>query len=149
LGLVVLLSGCDFFYGVHREAQLQTMPQLDCVGRVIKATPGVKHLQTMDAVTGQELTLSGLPQEGPVYTFTYTGTAPDKLWGTVQLQADSHGIRFTNDDMWINEKPPQTQVDATRPVMRTIEQGLAAKCGLSDLPVRVREYCTGVVCKPL
>ena len=46
LPLTLLLAGCpgiygDFVYGFRRDADLETMPSVDCVRESIRSTPGI------------------------------------------------------------------------------------------------------------
>lgn len=70
--------------------------------------------------------------------------------GVVQLVENYKGdVAFSQTLLSINSKPPQAEIDATRPVMRTIEANLIHQCGLTKLGTGVRESCTGVECEPL
>jgi len=150
LAATVLLGGCDFIYGVTRDARLESQPALDCVGKVIRATPGIARVEEENRSGGRVLTWSGLQPPNQVYYFRYFGEPGSHVFGFVHLDVYPNGeVEFSNYRIGINRKPPQEDIDATRPVMQKIEAGLAKQCGLTQLPARIKELCTGVDCKPL
>jgi hypothetical protein len=46
----------------------------------------------------------------------------------------------------LNKAPPQAEIDVVRPIMRQLERRLEAECGLRDLSVNIKEWCSGVKC---
>lgn len=139
--LVVTLAGCDFAYGVRRYSRINVLPQLECVSRVIRATPGIASVKERKESTDQDY------PPATVYNFSYRGIEGSSIQGVVQFITRSGAVEFEDTDLWLNAKPPQRQIDATRPVMIRIETNLANQCGVK-LASPVREKCFGVECQP-
>ena len=144
--IALVLSGCDIFYGVTRNATLGTDIQIDCVHHVIETTPGVEKLDYAALHTGK-----GLFHPTPwTYNFSFAGNPKSNIVGSVQIYKEyDGGLSYHDSLIMINQKPPQAWIDATRPVMLEIEKQLAIQCGATDLPTNVKETCQGVVCGPL
>ncbi|HWY61760.1 MAG TPA: hypothetical protein VNW15_07650 [Rhizomicrobium sp.] len=148
--LALGLAGCDTANGVRRSADLDSFPSLDCVRTVVSSAPGVVKSEYRQDEGGTAITLSGLKPEGPTHTITYVGTEESQIWGALQIHQDVRGgISFWQSLIEINAVPPQKAIDASRPVMRQIEFDLASKCGLPELPARVKEWCQRVQCSSL
>ena len=145
------LTACDFFYGVDRSALVATMPDFDCVEHAIRQSPEVVDVQRIrDTSDGVELTYAGLHDIAPIHYFIYRGAADSGVKGAIQLQQNNQdSVTFGDNDMDINRKPPQREIDATRPVMLAIERRLVGQCGMEELPAHVIERCTGVECGPI
>src|ERR1700712_3322125 len=118
-----------------------TTPALDCVQQAIRNTAGVVDVTYKASHTGE-----GLFEPTPwIYTYGFAGKPGSNIIGFLQLEKDYQGhFTYRNTLLGLNTKPPQAQIDATRPVMRAIELALAEHCGLTELPARVREDCIGV-----
>jgi hypothetical protein len=146
VGLALILSGCDFVYGVSREAPLETEISVDCVKRAIESTPAIEKVDYEASHTGK-----GLFHPTPwVYTYEFRGSPQSNISGVLQVYKEYDGKLFYRDYLEsLNFKPPQAWIDATRPVMRGIEERLAMQCGADALPARVKETCNGVTCGPL
>ena len=144
--LAMVVSGCDTIYGVTREAGLEADIQLDCVRRVVASTPGITNLDYDASHDGK-----GLFHPTPwVYNFSFAGTPESNIIGILQIYKEYDGKLSYHDALvMINRKPLQRWIDATRPVMREIEDQLASRCGATGLPDDVKETCQGVVCRPL
>jgi hypothetical protein len=145
-GLAVCLSGCDFIYGVERNANLDAEPAQECVSRVIKSSPGVTEVAYRASHEGK-----GVFHPTPwIYTYMYRGTPEDHIVGALQIYKEYDGqLTYHDTLLGLNTRPPQAEIDATRPVMRKIEIDLANQCGISGLPANVKETCIGVICTPM
>jgi hypothetical protein len=134
--LALTVAGCDSSYGVNRTARLDSLPSLTCVHRAIETSPGVAFVQQNSSED--------------VYTFTYGGTEGSHIRGALQLiMRNSRDVSFSQSLMMLGIYPPQQDIDATRPVMQRIEEALASKCGIAQLPAQIKEQCSGVTCPPL
>jgi hypothetical protein len=143
---LLLVSGCDPLYGVHRTAPLAAAPELICVERAIAQTDGVASVVYHARHEGK-----GLIHPTPwIYDFVWTGAPGSGISGSLQLikTYDGH-ISYSNSRWQIGRPPPQSSIDATRPVMRAMERTVAARCGITELTEAVREDCPGVSCNPL
>jgi hypothetical protein len=151
IGFMLLLSGCDYVNGVQDGTKLSEMPDLRCVTSVVRQAPGVVNVDLKtEKDTGSEITFTGLHPEEPVYYFMYSGKTPEQMGGVVQFQPNWRGYTdFVQSDLWIDRPAPQSQIDATRPVMREIEQDLALHCEIPELKTPLQQMCTGVRCPPL
>jgi|SRR6185437_10394721 hypothetical protein len=147
VGALSLLTACDPIYGVRRDARLEKLPQLDCVIRVMRLTPGVATVDKMQFETGRELTLTGLHKPGVAYAYSYRGADGSHVRGDIQFVTSWRGpVDFSDTLLRMWERPPQEDVDATRPVMRNIETALSNQCEVSELRSSIRERCVGVKC---
>jgi hypothetical protein len=148
VGAVVALSSCDVTYGVRRTARLEALPDMACVERAIRETPGVTTVTFEHrGDDSTEATLSGFHATGEFYRYTYQGAKEAPIFGVVQFMPDWRGyVTFENYTVGMNERPPQKIIDATRPLMHQIESALLQKCGAVNL-TQVDEVCHGVQCK--
>jgi hypothetical protein len=146
LSLALPLASCDIVYGVGRGAPLDTKPELACVERVIRATPGIAEVEFRSYHSGK-----GLFHPVPwTYSYLYHGKDGSYITGALQIVENYDGAVTLGQSLWtFNAPPPQTWIDATRPVMRVIEMRLAEQCGIRDLPLHIKETCHGVQCTPL
>ena len=140
------ISGCDFVYGVMRDAPIDTELSLDCVRQVVETTRGIDKVSYEARHDGKGL----FHPEPWTYNYFYIGTPESHIVGALQIYKEYDGhLSYHNSLMDINTKPPQVEIDATRPVMRAIEMRLSSQCGVNNLPSRVKESCTGVLCGPM
>ena len=145
---LLVLSGCDFAYGVRRSAVLDVEPTLTCVEEVLRSTPGITTVEYKRQEGGRPLTLTGLGPPTVNHAFLFSG--PDHVKGVLQYQREANGdVAFWQSNMGLNSVPPQEEVTATRPVMRRIEVSLAQRCQLHDLPSKVTEWCAKEECPVL
>ena len=140
------VSGCDFLYGVMRDAPIDTELSLDCVRQVVETTPGIEKVSYEARHDGKGL----FHPEPWAYNYFYSGTPESHIVGNLQIKKE-YDARLSYHDtlLAINQKPPQAGIDATRPVMKAMEARLAAQCGITELPARVKETCQGVICAPM
>jgi hypothetical protein len=146
LSLALPLASCDTIYGVGRGAPLDTKPELACVERTIRTTPGIADVEFRSDHSGK-----GLFHPVPwTYSYLYRGQDGSNIAGSLQIVETYDGAITMDQSLWeMNTPPPQTWIDATRPVMRAVEIRLAEQCGVRDLPSRIEETCRGVLCLPL
>lgn len=148
LPILFMLTGCDVLYGVRRTAVLDQVPSLECVSSVVSTTSGVATVEKKSEQSGVAVTLSG--QKDPAYivdNFFFRGIEGSNIVGVLQILQDHRGtITFTHSLFGINRKPPQKEVDATRPIMKRIEDRLVSECGIVQLPAHIQETCSGVDC---
>lgn len=134
-----ILTGCDTMSGVIRDAKLDSFPPLDCIEKTISSTPGVASVKTW--VRNDPYT---------VHYFSYHGAERSHIIGTVYISQNEAGvITFSQSLTELNGHPPQEDIDATRPVMKVIEERLEAVCGVAQLQAHLREQCLDVQCRSL
>jgi len=154
LPLMLLLAGCpgiygDSVYGFRRNANLETMPSVDCVRESVRSTSGVATVDFQQSTGSRPLTWSGVQAADEVYNFSFGGPPGSHIGGALQITRNYKSeIRFEESGLSMGGPPPREQLDATRPIMESIESALAARCGLSTLPVQIRETCVSIDCKP-
>lgn len=154
LPLTLLLAGCpgiygDFVYGFRRDADLETMPSVACVREAIRSTAGVATIDFRQSTGSRPLTWSGVQAANEVYNFSFGGPPGSHIGGALQITRNYKSeIRFEESALSMGGPPLREQLDATRPVMESIENTLATHCGLSTLPGQIRESCIGMDCKP-
>ncbi len=142
----LILAGCDDLYGVSRSADLTAPVETACVRHAVETTPGIVSVDYRESHSGK-----GLFHPTPwTYAYVYRGQPGSNVLGVLDITKDYDGRTHILNTLWqLNAKPPQDEVDATRPVMRRIEAALAAQCGLTDMPAQIRENCRGVTCRIL
>jgi len=147
-GIAILAaSGCDFLYGVNRHTRLPTAPDFECVGQVIRRAPGVDDVEYRRTAGGRPLTWTGLKPPTDVHTYLYRD---GEILAALQVTIEYDGrTDFSQHLLDINRKPPQSQIDASRPVMHWIEEQLETECGITGLASAIEEWCKGVECPPL
>jgi hypothetical protein len=148
LVMALIITGCDVLYGVKRDAPLQSLPKLDCVQGVIERTLGIESVKYRKDEAGTALTISGLKTPASTsYSYVYKGAEGSHIIGDLQVLERYDGtITISQNLRDLNRKPPQEDIDATRPVMILIEQRLEAECGVTNLAGNIKEYCKGVEC---
>jgi hypothetical protein len=149
LGVAIVLTlgtwSCDAVYGVDRSADIDSMPPLDCVSKVVSSAPGVTSVAYRETEGSRPVTWSGIQTADAVHTFFYKGAAGSHIRGVLQIVRGYNGkTQFSQSLGEINIVPSQADIDATRPVMRHIEKALDFQCGLSALSSQVVETCSGV-----
>lgn len=147
-GLYSLLTGCDIGYGITRSAALRAVPPLECVHRVVESTPGIVSVNYSHNEDGTTLTL-----KSPAHiadTFFYSGREGSYISGILQIHQDHRGtVSLSQNLTYLNARPPQSDIDASRPVMAQIEQRLESECGITGLVKNITERCAGVECPKL
>jgi hypothetical protein len=144
------LAACDPLYGVIRQAsKLQTEPTPECVENIIRSAPGVLAVQhDQYAAAGRPITLSGLKPPSIAHRFSFTGS--NQIVGSLEYEVDYKGqVSLSIENQRMAAPPPQEQITASRPVMRFIERSLEAKCGMTNLSVKIKESCRKVACPAL
>jgi hypothetical protein len=143
----LVISSCDFIYGVNRRAPIPAAPDFTCVERVIRAAPGVENVRYSQTQGSRPLTWTGLKPPTGVHTFFYRDA---QVLGVLQITVEYDGkTNFAQTLVDINRKPPQALIDASRPVMQWIEQRLESDCSMTGLTNAIKEDCPGVECPPL
>jgi len=145
------LSGCDTLYGVSRSSKIDSLPSLDCISTVISTTRGIASVKKSVYAGGTAVTLSGLKNPASTsYNFLYHGAEGSHIVGVLQVLQDHTGyIAFSQSLQGINSRPAQEDIDATRPIMKQIEERIGAECAVTHLPTSIREHCRGVQCSPI
>lgn len=137
------LGACDSLYGVSRSADWNAPVEAACVRHAMETTPGVAFVDDRELQSGK-----GLFHPTPwISGYSYRGEPGSKVHGALEISKDHDGPYHLRHMLWqINAKPPQDEIDATRPVMRRIEAALASQCGVT---VPMKETCRGVACPTL
>jgi hypothetical protein len=134
-----LLASCEASFGVFRTAELSIAPSLACVRDVIASIP---EIETVDVRTAKEA------YGRPTTRFGYHGVASGaKVSGEIILQTIDDRVMFSNNAI-TGVPPPQSTIDATRPIMVRIERDLIETCNMEELR-QVEEVCSRTNCPPL
>jgi hypothetical protein len=130
VAVCILLTGCDIFYSVRRASSVDGVPTPQCLFDAAQAATGVEQVTWLTDYPGR-----------PYYGVAYRGP---NVSGTLTF-APSVG-QLSQTFIRANSKPKQAEMDATRRVMREIEQRVDRDCGLigAEGP---REECMHVWCK--
>lgn len=134
-----LLASCEASFGVLRTVELSIAPSLACVRDVIATVP---EIETVEVRTADE------SYGRPTTRFSYRGVAPGALVSAeITLQTIDGRVRFSNSAVR-GVPPPQSYIDATRPIMVRIERKLIESCNMEELR-QVEEVCSRTNCPPL
>jgi hypothetical protein len=137
--------------GVIREARLLTPLAPECVQRVIAGTPGITTLDHHHDEFGQVTTVSG--RTGPqdvIDNYSYRGDESSHVVGVFKLSRHFDGRVEISDALTsLTGSPPQADIDASRPVMVSLESAIESRCGARNLSKRIKERCEGVMCRAL
>jgi hypothetical protein len=147
----IALVGCDMLGGVQRQAMLDHAPDAACVKAAIEQTPGIAE------VTAHHAESTGYSFAGAhvsIYdSFFFTGGPGSNVMGVVSMNnrdPKQGKDDFTTSLVDINHTPPQAKIDASRPVMKAIEERVAASCAVPVLATLVKETCfLDAKCPPL
>ena len=108
-------------------------------------TPGVATVHYQPTQGSKPVTLSGVHPATAVHTFMYSGGS--SVHGVLQFTIDYRNrVEYSQTLLQMFQPPPQQWVDATLPVMKSIELCLQSEAGLSGLESSVVQRCDGVVC---
>ena len=147
LASMLALAGCVAMYGIGRTAPLAMLPDPDCVEVVLRQSPEVAHVQRREAIN-EEIAYYRTGN-ATIYTVNYRDAAETDTSEIRLMQFGTGGFGFDNLYITTNRKPKQADIDKVRPAMLAIEQRLADRCDMHNLPSTVSESCSGVVCKPI
>jgi hypothetical protein len=137
--------GCDVVYGVSRRAEVSHLPLEHCVRFALQSIDGVANVRHEVQEGSRRITLTGLQKPEIVHYFFYEFQS---LRGNLYfIQNYKDAIEFNQAYIYINEKPPQREIDLIYPLMRQIETKLEHECGLAELELNMVEYCSGVKCE--
>ena len=131
----MMLSSCDFVYGVRHSASIPAAPNLACVEDVIRKAPGVDDVRYSHTESGESKSIN--------HTFVYHS---GQVYAAIQVIEFDGKTEFQQNCSSLNQVPPQELVDSIRPVMLWIEQHLETQCGMRGLTAAVKEECPGVEC---
>ena len=136
---------CDTSYGVVRRTHMQAPPDVECVRMVLGRTEVIRSVKYAQELGSREIRLSGLRPAPTIHTFEYRG---EKIAAALQFYVETDGATLVVHSLRdLNEKPDQTFVDTTRPVMQEVERSLEAQCGMDGLAKLMEEQCIGVECE--
>jgi len=139
------LSSCDIFYGVYRAAPLNSRPNLACVRDVIEKTPGIAEVQYRHHEGGTTLSLKSPANIADSYF--YRGPVGSHVLGVLQIDWSYPGNVVLTDTLQdLDRKPPQEDIDHSRPMMKLVEQRVESECEIVGLTSKVKERCQGVQC---
>lgn len=144
------LAGCEQFYGVRRVSPLASWPSVECVKHAIEGTPGVESVAYSHREGGTYFRWSGCSTPADITdNFLFQGTSGSHIRGSLQIYGDCAGPKWlTLSEEYMNHRPPQVLIDATRPVMTSIAKRVEAQCDIGGLVASMKEECNGVTCAP-
>jgi len=148
LALIALASlqlACDPIYGINRMTRLPSLPELDCVEQAIRSVPRVTGVRRWEAEGGRPLTLTGIKSPDHIYYFSYeTGAAGAIIYFSEKYDGN---VEYSQHLIRLHEHVPQEDIDEVRPIMIQVEAALEHQCGISQLPQKIEEYCSGATCE--
>lgn len=136
-----MLAACDHINGIAHVQALPAPADVACAERALRSTEGITGVSRVERTgSARSLTLRPLDTRSQSFIFSAAGVRSAVL----QFNDGSDGARYRLALTCINCELPQSEIDAFIPVMRRVEQNLAAQCGM-DLS-NIERMCNGVNC---
>jgi len=132
---VVLISGCDPFYGVERITRpIEQIPTSECVLAAIESVPGITSAtyerQAADSYVAHSYRYKHNEYQSTLYFI---------------VRADSDTQLF-HEIGGVGLLPTQAEVDVLYPIMLQVEAALEVKCTMTGLKEKTKQICSGVKC---
>ena len=134
---MILVSGCDNYYGVHRTMNVDVPVLHTCVIQALKQTEGVTDIKYSLVANKDEY-------QRHFYDYKY-----NNLNTRVSVLVNKKGTSFRHLHARNNRKPPQNDIDQIRPQMLEVERRIEITCKLPGATSNIVENCRGVTCIPL
>lgn len=132
---VLLLIGCDPFYGVERITRpIEQIPTSECMLAAIESVPEVTSA-TYERQSADSYVAHGYHYKHNEYQST--------LYFIVR--ADSNTQLF-HEIGSVGLLPTQAEVDVLYPIMLQVEEAIEAECSMSGLKEKTKQMCSGVKC---
>jgi hypothetical protein len=145
---LLFCCGGDDVYGVRRTAQLDALPDVECIERTLRANPQIESVKRREIqARAGILTTADCQLTSSGHEFSYS-VAGIPAYFRVHARCGKT-IFAINDSQNMGFAPPQADIDRIRPVMVEVEAALAERCDMVSLATRVTEECYGVRCVPL
>lgn len=143
--LVSVVSGCSYFRGVVREAELTAPLDATCIERAVAQTEGVTNVRARSEV-----------QEGRAMFFWYSRVdvrvieydAPSVSQASVGVANEDDGSARFGQSIWVpfpEEQDDAVQVTAALERMRSIERSVETQCDVALTNI-MRTHCQHVSC---
>ncbi|WP_418358039.1 hypothetical protein ACNH6B_01760 [Shewanella basaltis] len=141
--LVLLLVGCDTFYGISQHSNpFSPFPDVQCVLNSANSIKGVSNLEYSTEEGSRVVTLSGIQKPEVVHRFRYIYNEIESDFYIVQSYNDK--ATFGHSYGGLNWKPPQEDIDNIYPLFEQLEAHLRKDCNFQNM--QVHGYCSGVKC---
>lgn len=138
----LLLSACDFIYGVSRTATVTHVPDMDCLRARIMTYPEVKKVVLEKRDGGRPITLTGVKAPDKLWYLNYRGK---NVFASILFAKDYKGaVNYSQSLIRMNARPPQSEIDATWPIMLRVERDLDRHFGFSELRSQAQTAVNGV-----
>jgi hypothetical protein len=147
--LLITLCGCDWMVGIRREAKLSEIPSIECVSNVISTTPGVVNVSQSSQFYESSPRLFVTVPAHTDYFFVYSGKKGSNIKGTLKIQRNTAGETvFSQSLLYLNIGPTKAELEASRPIMMTIENQLFNQCGIPELSTPLHDENVGFMSRP-
>lgn len=141
---LMLLSGCDTFYGISQHSNpFSPVPDMQCVLQETKSIEGVEAVSYSTEEGGRPLTWKGIEKPDVVHRFQYKYKGIESSFYIVEHY--NKEASFGHSYGGLNWKPPQENIDLVYPLFNDLEVQLREKCNFKNM--QVRNYCSGVKCQ--
>jgi hypothetical protein len=140
--LALLVTACDFIYGVSRSGPVSHVPDMERLKARIASYPEVDRVELKSSQGGRPLTLTGIKDPDQLEYLNYSGK---DVWASMLFSKDYKGrVTYSQSNIRINALPPQSMINATWPVMLRVEQDLEHHFGFDELGSHVETFTNGV-----
>jgi hypothetical protein len=140
--LTLLLTACDFIYGVSRSGPVSRVPDMERLKARIRSYPEVDKVELKSNLGGRPLTLTGIKSPDQLEYLNYSGK---DVWASILFSKDYKGrVTYSQSHMSINAPPSQSRINATWPVMLRVEHDLELHFGLQGLSSHAETFANGV-----
>jgi hypothetical protein len=120
-------TGCDRISGLRTEAELQALPNIECISRSIRQARGVGEVSYRD---DRHESFQITPYRGKVITVSHQWSYGSGEQATVQVLDDGLQRSYFNGMQKMGEPYSPGELDRFSPLMARVNAALERDCGL-------------------
>jgi hypothetical protein len=141
-----MVTACDRYIGVVRNAELDEAPNIQCVEETLNAATEVGDIRkTVYDHAGRQLTWFGLAPHDRIITYYYNSSENPNIVASLNFTFSGVGkYRVANTNLRLigYGKYSQEDIDKTRILMDIVEGRLASECNLTAFENSRTESCS-------
>ena len=143
--MTIILSGCDFIYGVSHNVRIDYIIDHHCIKEALSQISEVREVEYRYEKGGIPITITGFKERDQLHYYRYKTS---DINGYVLVQTDYEQKTLIHQTyINVNVKPPQEEIDIIRPVMKKIIASFGDTCGIQNIETIATESCNGVKCE--
>lgn len=128
VGIFLLLSGCDRFYGVETRASLNRAANVDCVQATLSGIPDAGRVAyRRSEARATEI----LPKQREILTVMHVWTYGEESARLIlQINDAPDGWNYRNGRSRMNVVVPDEEIALAMPLMQLVNRTIEERCGL-------------------